>query len=165
MYQDFVDSMMSAFNKSISDHVYNHFVNGGNEAMLNEQADKAFKLATEKIDARIRDELETALYGGNHKTYTSAVSVFTMKEFERTMKILNDMPPIAIRMEVFKEGFMVMSQTIIRSNVDDGMDINPLKGIKVIVVEDDPELRVNQGRIIYNNGTSKIIDIYTIVHR
>ena len=101
------------------------------------------------------------------KKYTDK---FTLENISETIDKLNKLPPIATEIKVYKEGFYFIKNNVTaldglrkeEVNKDTGYS-TCFNGIKIILIDyDDSELKINQGRVIYSDGSNKIIDIYKL---
>ena len=106
----------------------------------------------------------------NDKPITSTNYVnnpFTIEDIMNTCKKTKQLSPVAIEMQVYREGMYVLQENI--SVIDDFRkeELNKeheflchFDGVKIIVIEKDLELKRNQGKILYSDGSYKIIDIF-----
>lgn len=97
---------------------------------------------------------------------------FQLDNFNKTMEKINKLPPICTELEVYPQGYNAIKDNMIDVNILEGELHNrdklsdstgyrcPLGGIKIIVVYDNENFKYNQGRFIFNDGSSKIIDIF-----
>lgn len=130
------------------------------EKVLQEQIFNAFKVSPE-------------LFGKGAST-SSFGSKFSLEQFEKAIEKIKKLPPIVIRIEVFPQGYMhinyIFKEFIFKDT--ERVEGNKLynysshpalyNGIDIAIVEEDYELKFNQGRLIYNDGSSKIIDIFEV---
>jgi len=102
------------------------------------------------------------------KTHTD---IFTLENLSKVSDKLNKLPPIATEIKVYKEGADFIKNNIPvlscnlrkeKINKDTGFSVS-IKGINIVLIDyDDSELKVNQGKIMYSDGSNKIIDIYKL---
>jgi len=127
------------------------------------------------------DKLENDIYKAcgvseellhNEHTNTNNINAkFELKEFEKAMKTIKELPPIAIKLEVYPQGLNALKNTMTdNEKLDKELDSMDLcsdvsgykyqyKGINIIVVYDNENFKCNQGRFIFNDGSTKIIDL------
>jgi len=96
---------------------------------------------------------------------SSILKPFSTKDLKKTMEIIESLPPVAVELQVFIEGYDVIFHNV--SKIDElrkeellKTNRKPFFGIKLIVIAQDDKMKTNQGRVIYNDGSSKIISIY-----
>jgi len=93
--------------------------------------------------------------------------LFTTDGFENVLKAIDAMHPIVKEIQVFKQGYDVIMKNIVSIKIKDEHAehlkcqgyFSDFNGIEILVVE-ERDMEINQGKIIYSDGSSKIIDIY-----
>ena len=103
---------------------------------------------------------------------SAATAKFQIEDFEKVMDKVKKLPPICISLEVYPEGYNAIKDNVIDMNMfkeelhnrDKYSDKTeypcPYDDIKIIVVYDNENFKYNQGRFIFNDGSTKIIDIF-----
>jgi len=126
---------------------------------INEELDSAIRLSLEKFEQRFQDRI-MANYNNMTLPCTTTSQSFSKHDFEEVAKMLKELPPIATEMEVFPSGYINMFADFKKAIDISQQGYYPGMGIRVTVIQEDNELKENQTRIKYNDGTSKIIDIF-----
>jgi len=98
---------------------------------------------------------------------TTYANPFTIEDLQRLIDYVPDnLPPIATEIHVSLEGYNVIMKNV--SILDDFRReelskehgyMSVVSGVKIIVKEYG-EMFVNQAKVIYSDGSSKVIDIY-----
>jgi len=109
-------------------------------------------------------------FDSNVLTSTSATS-FTKEEFEKSMKILKDIPPIVVEIEVYKSVWYKLKEYIPETdtNLLGYIDVPRIDGIRIIAIPESDDFNENQAKLIYNDGTENsliylrmIINMYNL---
>jgi len=163
-FKNYINDMVSAYEKSIIDNVYAEFSSPKNKSKLKTESDKSLNLVMAKIAKTMSDDLDKTLFGSLSEfksTATTIDSTFSLKDFEDITKRLKELPRIATEIQVFTQGYWAIKGSL---SVDDEpvseVFVKQLYGINLIIIDKDDELNPNQARIKYNDGSSKIINIY-----
>jgi len=94
--------------------------------------------------------------------------LFITEGFDKITKTLDEFPPFATEIQVFREGYdIIMKNVSVLDNVRNEEllkqtgYLSSFSGIRIFTVEDYcVEMKTNQAKVIYNDGSSKIIDLF-----
>ena len=93
-------------------------------------------------------------------TCTSASSKpITLDDLDKLAEKLNQLPPVPIEIEISQLAWNVLSSQLNIHMVHNSSKISTLFGIRIVSYEGN-EIKFNQMRVNYNNGTSKVIDVF-----
>jgi len=96
-------------------------------------------------------------------------NLFTTEGFEKVLRELDEFQPIAKEIQVFKNGYDIIMKNIVSIKMKNE-DAEYLKcqgyfsnfnGVNITVI-DYGDIEVNQGKVIYSDGSNKIIDLYKV---
>ena len=79
--------------------------------------------------------------------------------FEAVEK-LKSLPPIATNIEMYYEGYMLLTHSC--KKLEPCSHFKTLLGLNIIVKNYIEGVKRNEGKILYSDGTSKIIKIFNI---
>lgn len=94
-YKNIVDSMVSAMNKNMFDHVYNEFLpmDENTKQKLNQVSDKEFTSIINTVNSKIEKDIQDALFGSlekltdtDHYHSTTINNSFTLESLNRTVR-------------------------------------------------------------------------------
>lgn len=132
----------------------------------NEAERKALeKLSTPTGIKLFEDELEDKMFEEILKSidYTNYTSVnskgFTLEDLNKAMERLEKLPPVPIEIEIGQIAWDILVSQLNIHMVHDSSKISTLFGISIVFYEGD-EIKFNQMRVKYNNGDSKVIDVF-----
>jgi len=98
---------------------------------------------------------EDAMTGANE----NYVNKFSKKDFEKTIKELKNLKPFVIEIQLFQKAFDLLLKDLNNGEIKNVNLCYMLSSIKVIILNEDLELKENEARFIYNNGDMEIINI------
>lgn len=124
--------------------------------------EKLEKLAEKFTRGRMVQDMIDYDFNPNTATCTSASpSAFSTEEFEKAMQTLKDMPPIVVEIEVYKSIWYKIKECILETDTNLLGHTGPSRiNVKVVAILGSYDFNENQVRLIYNNGTSKIVNLF-----
>lgn len=121
-----------------------------------------------EINNQMNKQMENIIYNmlkvpqellENNSTSASTMSFNCSEDqFIKAMVYIKSLPPIAVKIEIFPQGYFAIKDKITHMEFG-GLRYNNIP-LEIIFVDD--KLKYNQARIIYNDGSSKIIDILEV---
>lgn len=118
-----------------------------------------FKNTNEEIEP---DILSKAIYDSMkdcEKCTSMSSKGFTLDDLTKAMEQLEKLLPVPIEIEISRIAWEVLSSKLNIHMIHDSSKINILFGIRIVLYTGD-EIKFNQMKIKYNNGDSKVIDVF-----
>ena len=86
----------------------------------------------------------------------------TVEDFTETMNMIKNLPPVPIEIHMSPKCFYLVEKNFVTTTEIDLIHghASTIYGVKVLKANDSDGIAANQAKVIYSDGSSKIIDIY-----
>jgi hypothetical protein len=118
-----------------------------------------FKNTTDKVDCDILSKSSILGLGDYEKCTSMSSKGFALDDLTKAMEQLEKLPPVPVEMEIGRIAWEVLNSKLNIHMIHDRSKISSLFGINIVLYEGD-EIKFNQMRVKYNNGDSKVIDVF-----
>jgi hypothetical protein len=84
---------------------------------------------------------------------------FTLDDLTKVIEKLEKLPPVPVSIEIYPIVWELLKSKLNTYIIHDRNKISSLFGINIVLYQGD-EIKFNQMRVKYNNGESKVIDVF-----
>jgi hypothetical protein len=122
-----------------------------------------FKNTTEDLtESQIQVLISKTILTGKDK-FSSCTSLsskgFTLDDLEKAMEQLKKLPPVPVEIEIGRIAWEILASQLNIHMIHDSSKISTLFGVRIVSYEGN-EIKFNQMKVKYNNGESKVIDVF-----
>lgn len=158
--EDHINSFLNTDKFQI--HTYNE-KDGNNPFFKGYKPNYYFNKGSEDLsETQIKDLISKAIFTGKGK-FENCTSIsskgFTLDDIHKAMEQLEKLPPAPVEIEIGKTAWLILANQLNVHMIHDSSKISTLFGVSIVFYEGD-EIKFNQMRVKYNNGDSKVIDVF-----
>lgn len=118
-----------------------------------------------KIDAFGIEPDFSKYFKGNTSSMqtTTSCKPFAIDDLNKAIEKIKALPPIPIRIKVSVRGYCVLLSELKDINIDCNLEhgyFGNYNGMGIFIADESENLEVNQGKIEYSDGSSKIITLF-----